>query len=105
MSIALNSVNPLALEIMSLTRDELIKALYRMEKEGGSFASKLAAAWFRADSSNSEKLMIAFKDLIYRYHLENQKVEQKQLLKHTNKSKVKKNVAQNEKEVIILNYS
>lgn len=90
---------------MDLTRSELIKALHRMEKQGGSFASKLASAWFHADSSNSQKLMSSFYDLIYRYHLENQKDERKQILKHTNDFELKKNVAQNEKEVIILNYS
>lgn len=39
-----------------------------MEKYGGGFASALALAFSRADSSNKRKILEAFNDLFMRYH-------------------------------------
>lgn len=39
----------------------------RMRQEGGSFASKLAEAWFYADPNNKRKIEEAFADLIGPY--------------------------------------
>ena len=45
----------------------LFHALEAMRERGGGFASTLAAAWMRADSSNDTKLRIAFADLVASY--------------------------------------
>ena len=68
---------------MKLTRDQLIKALYLMEKEGGHFASKLAKAWYAADSSNQDKLFSAFSDLVLRYHRESENRKNKSIQSDT----------------------
>lgn len=38
-----------------------------MEEIGGGFASRLAAAWFHADPSNSARLFSVFGDLLEEY--------------------------------------
>jgi hypothetical protein len=49
------------------TNDELHKAARKMEAQGGSFASRIAAAYFYADLSNRRKLLDAFGDLFERF--------------------------------------
>ena len=49
------------------TNDQLHKAARKMEQQGGSFASRIAAAYFYADLSNRRKLLEAFGDLFERF--------------------------------------
>jgi hypothetical protein len=51
-----------------LTYDQLHKAAQRMERIGGGFASAIAQAFFRADTSNARILIEAFSDLFVKYH-------------------------------------
>lgn len=51
-----------------LTDAQQYESAKTMEKYGGGFASALALAFFRADSTNKEKLLSAFNDLFMRYH-------------------------------------
>lgn len=44
-----------------------IAALRKMEKYGGSFASLIAQAWFKADLSNQRKFQREFGDLLNQY--------------------------------------
>jgi hypothetical protein len=53
---------------MSLTPDQLHRAAHTMEKQGGHFASAIAAAYFAADSNNRARLLAAFGDLFERFH-------------------------------------
>jgi len=39
----------------------------QMRETGGSFARALAAAWYKADSSNKDRIQAAFPDLWIRY--------------------------------------
>ena len=50
-----------------MTESQLFKAAHRMEREGGGFASAIALAFFRADSTNQVLLIDAFADLFERY--------------------------------------
>ncbi len=50
-----------------MTEDQLHKAAHRMESEGGGFASAIALAFFRADSTNQVLLIDAFGHLFERY--------------------------------------
>jgi hypothetical protein len=47
--------------------NEDFEALEAMRCYGGSFASKLAEAWMRADAYNAAKLRAAFGDLLAEY--------------------------------------
>jgi hypothetical protein len=49
------------------TNDQLYKAACKMEAQGGSFASRIAEAYFYADLSNRRKLLDAFGDLFERF--------------------------------------
>ena len=51
-----------------LTYDQLFKSARTMEKIGGSFASAIAQAFFRADSTNAGRLVQAFGDLFVKFH-------------------------------------
>ena len=50
-----------------MTESQLFKAAHRMESEGGGFASAIALAFFRADSTNQVLLIDAFGHLFERY--------------------------------------
>jgi hypothetical protein len=50
-----------------MSERELFKAAHRMEREGGGFASAIAQAYFRADSTNAVLLVNAFGHLFERY--------------------------------------
>jgi hypothetical protein len=50
-----------------MSEDELLIAARRMEREGGGFASAIALAFFRADSTNQVLLVNAFGHLFERY--------------------------------------
>ena len=50
-----------------MSEDELLIAAHRMEREGGGFASAIALAYFRADSTNKVRLVDAFGHLFERY--------------------------------------
>jgi hypothetical protein len=39
-----------------------------MEQQGGGFAACIAQAFYRADSTNRERLVVAFDDLFVRYY-------------------------------------
>lgn len=48
---------------------DLIPLLHAMKDYGGSFASKLADAWFKADLENSKKLKESFFDLLITFEI------------------------------------
>lgn len=50
-----------------LSEAERFYFLQTMLERGGSFASSLAYAWMRADSTNSARLGAAFPDMVERY--------------------------------------
>jgi len=50
-----------------MSESELLKAAHRMQDEGGGFASAIALAFFRADSTNQVLLVNAFGHLFERY--------------------------------------
>ena len=52
---------------MMVTETDMLAAAIEMEKIGGGFAEASATAWYRADSSNKERLAEAFGDLFGRY--------------------------------------
>lgn len=47
--------------------DELTRAAELMDRIGGSFASSIAQAFYRADASNRARLVAAFPHLFDRY--------------------------------------
>lgn len=49
------------------THDQLHAAAHAMHKTGGSFASRIAEAYFYADLSNRRKLLDAFGDLFEKF--------------------------------------
>lgn len=52
---------------MKMSDDELHTAARKMEAHGGHFAAAIAEAYFRADSTNRQKLLNAFADLFSSY--------------------------------------
>jgi hypothetical protein len=50
-----------------MSESELFQAAHRMQDEGGGFASAIALAFFRADSTNQVLLVNAFGHLFERY--------------------------------------
>lgn len=50
-----------------MTDEKKFQAFHLMADMGGGFASRLADAWFYADSTNREKIEAAFEGLIKRY--------------------------------------
>jgi hypothetical protein len=50
-----------------MSESELFQAAHRMYDEGGGFASAIAQAYFRADSTNKVRLVDAFGHLFERY--------------------------------------
>jgi hypothetical protein len=53
-----------------MTDDQLMAAAHEMDRTGGGFASAIATAYFRADSTNKAKLLLTFGDLFSRHALE-----------------------------------
>ena len=53
-----------------MTDDQLMAAAHTMDRIGGGFASAIATAYFRADSTNKAKLLLTFGDLFARHALE-----------------------------------
>lgn len=53
-----------------MTDDQLMAAAHEMDRIGGGFASAIATAYFRADSTNKAKLLLTFGDLFSRHALE-----------------------------------
>lgn len=51
-----------------LTEEQLYQAAKTMFAYGGGFAGALSEAFFKADSTNREKLLVAFDELFMRYH-------------------------------------
>ena len=51
-----------------LTADQQVASAKTMFAYGGGFAGALSEAFFKADSSNKEKLLVAFDELFMRYH-------------------------------------
>jgi len=49
------------------TNDQLHHAAHEMHRKGGSFASRIAEAYFYADLHNRRKLLDAFGDLFERF--------------------------------------
>lgn len=52
---------------MKYTNEQLHAAAHKMHKTGGSFASRIAEAYFYADLGNQRKLLEAFGDLFERF--------------------------------------
>jgi len=52
---------------MLVTEADMLGAAEEMKRTGGGFAEAIANAWFRADSSNKDRLAEAFGDLFGRY--------------------------------------
>ena len=50
-----------------MTDDQLMAAAHEMDRYGGGFASAIATAFFRADSTNKAKLLLTFGDLFVRH--------------------------------------
>jgi hypothetical protein len=50
-----------------LTSPEQHQTLLAMNQYGGGFVSRLAEAWSFADSGNSEKLGLAFDNIVHAY--------------------------------------
>lgn len=50
-----------------MTDSQLFEAATLMRKQGGGFASCIAEAFLRADSSNKKRLLSAFGDLFAKY--------------------------------------
>jgi hypothetical protein len=56
------------MKAMELDRDMLLDAARLMEHEGGSFAGHIARAFYCADSTNRERLLVAFDDLFCKFY-------------------------------------
>jgi hypothetical protein len=54
--------------VLTMTSDDLHRAAHLMARQGGHFASAIAAAYFAADSQNRARLLAAFGDLFARFH-------------------------------------
>lgn len=50
-----------------MSDDALHQAAHNMDRYGGGFASAIATAYFRADSNNKAKLLLAFGDIFARH--------------------------------------
>ena len=56
------------MKAMDLDRDMLLSAARLMESQGGSFAGHIARAFYVADSTNRERLLVAFDDLFVKFY-------------------------------------
>ena len=55
------------MKAQDMTDADLHKAAHNMENYGGGFAGAIALAYFRADSSNRERIINAFPELFERF--------------------------------------
>lgn len=53
---------------LDMTDDQLLDAAHLMARQGGSFASAIADAYFVADRHNRHRLLAAFGDLFQKFH-------------------------------------
>lgn len=56
------------MEYKDMTPEQIHQAFHMMQRIGGGFAQKLAAAWFHADLGNQHRINEAFQDLIVDYY-------------------------------------
>jgi hypothetical protein len=56
------------MKAMELDYEMLWDAAKLMEQQGGGFAGHIARAFYRADATNRERLLIAFDDLFYKFY-------------------------------------
>jgi hypothetical protein len=56
------------MKAIELDYEMLWDAARLMEQQGGGFAACIAQAFFRADASNRERLLIAFDDLFVKFY-------------------------------------
>lgn len=55
------------MKAQDMTDTDLHKAAHNMDKYGGSFAAAIAEAYFRADSVNQDRVVLAFPELFERF--------------------------------------
>lgn len=55
------------MNMQDMTDSDLYNAAHKMQAMGGGFASALAEAFFRADSHNKQRILLAFGDMFERY--------------------------------------
>jgi len=56
------------MKAMELDQDMALAAARLMERDGGSFASRIAQAFYVADTTNRERLLTAFDDLFCKFY-------------------------------------
>jgi hypothetical protein len=56
------------MKAMDLDYEMLWDAAKLMEREGGGFAGHIARAFYVADSTNQERLVVAFDDLFVKFY-------------------------------------
>ena len=56
-------------EALKLTNDQLMRAAFNMEQNGGHFAAALARAFYAADSGNRRRILEAFGHMFVDYYL------------------------------------
>lgn len=56
------------MKAMDLDFDMALAAAHLMEREGGGFASRIAQAFYAADTTNRERLLTAFDDLFCKFY-------------------------------------
>jgi hypothetical protein len=56
-------------------RDLYFSSAQRMEQDGGGFASRIAEAFFYADTANAQKLVEAFSELFENYMSQDERDE------------------------------
>jgi hypothetical protein len=56
------------MKAIELDYEMLWDAAKLMEQQGGSFAACIAQAFYRADATNRERLLIAFDDLFVKFY-------------------------------------
>lgn len=55
------------MKAQDMSESELNKAAHNMHVYGGGFAEAIALAYFRADSVNQDRLVLAFSELFENY--------------------------------------
>jgi len=65
------------MKAIDLDFDMALAAARLMESEGGSFASRIAQAFYVADTTNRERLLTAFDDLFCKFYRQLTKGETK----------------------------
>ena len=56
------------MKAVDLDYEMLWDAAKLMEREGGGFAACIAQAFYRADATNQERLVVAFDDLFVKFY-------------------------------------